>query len=184
MAATAAAAAALLLATLACLRAMGRPLAWGCGSRWPWTFDAWSRHTSQHLLDPYSLTHVLHGLLAYAATWALLRRRVGLRGRFLVGLALEGGWELLENTEWVVRTYRANTGALGYAGDTALNSLGDLVSCTVGFWLARGLSLRGALLFFFAVEATLLATARDSLLLNVLLLVAPLKGVRAWQAGG
>ncbi len=32
----------------------------------PWTGDIWSAHNSQHLFDPYSFTHVEHGLIFYA----------------------------------------------------------------------------------------------------------------------
>ena len=34
-----------------------------CGGWSLWSWDIWSKHNSQHLIDPYTLTHVLHGVL-------------------------------------------------------------------------------------------------------------------------
>src|SRR5438876_11452185 len=53
------------------LRAEGRRWWCACGQPNLWSGDVKSMHNSQHLFDPYSLTHVLHGmilcgLLAYA----------------------------------------------------------------------------------------------------------------------
>ena len=67
--APAAAFAALLAATIAALRYEGR--LWWCECRTPrpWVGDVWTSHCSQHLSDPYSLTHLSHGLIFYWALW-------------------------------------------------------------------------------------------------------------------
>ena len=47
------------------LRAMGRAWWCDCGSWRPIATDIWSMHNSQHLIDPYTPSHVLHGLIEY-----------------------------------------------------------------------------------------------------------------------
>jgi hypothetical protein len=164
------------------LRRQGRLWICSCGRLLPWVGDAWSSDTSQQLFDPYTLTHVLHGFLFCGLlAWGL--PRLSWRWRLWLAISAESLWEIVENTEFVIRRYREMTAALGYTGDTIVNSLGDIAACTLGFLLARRLgALRSALLFA-ATEVVLLIWIRDSLLLNILLLVYPSDKLRAWQAG-
>lgn len=171
-----------LSATAVALRLEGRLWFCACGRLLPWVGDAWSPDTSQHLFDPYSFTHVLHGF-AFAGLLALALPRAGRRWQLLCAVALEAAWEVIENTEYVVNRYREATAALGYAGDTVVNSLGDVVACSLGFLLARRLGAVKTLLVFLLTEVVLLLWIRDSLLLNILLLVYPSETLRAWQAG-
>jgi hypothetical protein len=181
--------AALLLVHGVLLLAQGRPLWCACGSLAPWSGDIWSGHNSQHLLDPYSFTHVLHGMLLYALGWQLAGRPAAplgfmpLASRFGIAVALETAWEQLENSAWIVERYRANTIALGYLGDSVLNSMGDILCCAVGFWLAARLPARATVFLFVVVEVGLLLLYRDSLLLSFLMLVWPVPAIRHWQAG-
>ncbi|MEM9701226.1 MAG: DUF2585 family protein, partial [Planctomycetota bacterium] len=151
-----------------------------------------SPETSQHLADPYTFTHLLHGVvLFWPLTWAA-RRRLPERWRAFPGGAvsaafvfcavLEAGWELLENSTAVINRYRANTAALGYSGDAIVNSLGDLVACLAGFLLARQIGGKASAALFLAVELALLVAIRDGLLLSVVMLAVPLEGLQAWQA--
>jgi hypothetical protein len=153
-----------------------------CGRPSLWSGDIHSGHNSQHLLDPYSFTHALHGLLFFA----LLRPLAGKLSfgtRLVLALLLEAVWEIAENSDAVIERYRQATIALGYAGDSVANSLGDLASCGLGFFLAARLPVRWSVTLFFAVEMILLAVYRDCLTLNVLMLVHPLESVKAWQMG-
>jgi hypothetical protein len=174
--------AAVLAAAAFELRRQGRLWVCDCGRVLPWVGDAWSRDTSQHLFDPYSFTHVLHGF-AFAGLLALIRPRAGWRMRLWLAVAAEAVWEVVENTDFVINRYRETTAALGYNGDTILNSLGDVVACALGFLLARRLGALKTLLVFALTEIVLLFWIRDSLLLNVILLVYPSEKLRAWQAG-
>ena len=164
------------------LRRQGRLWFCDCGRVLAWFGDAWGRETSQQLFDPYSFTHVLHGF-AFAGLLALALPRAGWRLRLWLAVALEAAWEVFENTEYVINRYRETTAALGYNGDTVVNSLGDVVACALGFLLARRLGFRRAALLFVLTEAALLLWIRDSLLLNILLLLYPSDTLRAWQAG-
>jgi hypothetical protein len=164
------------------LRAWGQPWWCRCGRFFPWTPEATGRHTSQHLADPYTFTHLLHGLIFYAALRPLAGR-LGPRARFGLAVVIEALWEAVENTPWVVDRYRRATLARGYSGDAVLNSLGDLTAAALGFVLAGWLPTRWSVALFLAVELTLLAIYRDNLTLNVLMLVLPIERIRAWQQG-
>lgn len=169
-------------AAAAVLYAMGRPLWCACGRPFLATADAWSAHTSQHLLDPYSFTHALHGFVFW---WALSRWSKGERREWLLpgAVAIEVAWEIFENSPFVIERYRAATAALGYSGDSIPNSLGDIVCCWLGFVVARRVGWRAAVAIFAATEVVLLVWIRDSLLLNVLMLLYPVEAIKQWQVG-
>ena len=69
-------------------------------------------------------------------------------------------------------------------GDTILNSVADVAAFALGYTAAIRLPVRISALVFLAVEAGLLLTIRDSLLLNVLMLLHPIEAIRVWQMGG
>ena len=164
------------------LHLMGHRVWCACGSPVPWSWDVWSGHNSQHLVDPYTLTHLLHGVLYYA----LLRGIVGARwphARVLIALAVEVTWEIIENSPAVIARYRA-TAAIGYGGDSIANSLGDIAACLLGYLAAMSLPVLVSAAGVAVVEATLLLTIRDSLLLNVLMLLHPIEAIKRWQLGG
>ena len=161
---------------------MGQPLWCKCGGLSPWSWDIWSSHNSQHLVDPYFFTHVLHGVvLSGLLYW--LPRRVSEPSRFLTAVILEAGWEILENSPTIIERYRAATISKDYFGDSIMNSAGDLIACIVGYLLARRLGFRNSIVFFLLTELILLLTIRDSLLLNVLMLVWPVEAIKWWQMG-
>jgi len=178
----AASVAVLAVVATAYLRWQGRVWWCACGSWNPVSLQVNSAHNSQHLLDPYSLSHVLHGILFFGALWPA-RRWIGPGWRAAAATAIEIGWEMLENSPVVIDRYRTTTIALGYTGDSVLNSAGDVVSFVLGFWLAGRLGWWRAGAVFVAVELLLLWTIRDNLTLNVLMLLWPVDAVRRWQAG-
>lgn len=169
-----------LLLMIVLLRAQGRMFLCACGHFDIWTSDTCSSNNSQQLFDPYSFTHVLHGFLFF---WliALLFRRLAASWQFWLVLLLESAWEVFENTSFVINKYRSETAALGYQGDTVVNSLGDLTCALVGFLVARRLGLRWSLLVFILLEVVLILWIHDSLLLQVLMLVRPVQGIKLWQ---
>lgn len=169
-----------LLLVVVLLRAEGRLFLCDCGHFAFWTSDTCSSNTSQQLLDPYSFTHVLHGFLFF---WliALLFRRMTSSWQVWLALLLEGAWEVFENTRFVIDKYRTETAALGYTGDTIVNSFGDLMCAFAGFLIARKLGLRRSLVVFVLLETVLILWIRDSLLLQILMLVRPVEAIKLWQ---
>jgi hypothetical protein len=150
------------------------------------TIDLWvgardSPKTSQMLLDWYSLSHIVHGLLFYGALWLILRRWPVER-RFLAALLVEASWEVIENTPFVINRYRATTAALGYSGDSVLNSMSDVAMMALGFLLARKLPAWAAVALVIILELIPLFVIRDNLALNVWQLIAPNEALQAWQS--
>lgn len=172
-----------VLATAATLYAMGRTIWCSCGSPVPWSWDIWSSHNSQHLVDPYLFTHVLHGVAFFGALWLVAGRHVPLVWRATIAIVLEAGWEILENSPVVIERYRATTMSLDYYGDSVLNSVSDIGACLFGFWLASRLPWKLSLALFFATEIVLLWWVRDSLLVNILQLLWPIEAIKQWQMG-
>jgi hypothetical protein len=164
------------------LHRQGRLWTCACGRVLAWTNEAWSAETSQQLFDPYSFTHLLHGF-AFCGLLALVVPKLGSSWRFCLAVALECVWEIVENTNFIINRYRETTAAFGYTGDTVINSLGDIAACAVGFIIARRLGWRRTLVAFFAIELFLLVWIRDSLLLNIIMLVHKSDAIKAWQAG-
>lgn len=168
---------------MAYLRIQGRPWWCACGHWSLWSGNIWTSHNSQHLFDPYSFTHVLHGVVFYGfLCW--LCPRVPLGWRLCLAVVIEAGWEGLENSEAVINRYRTATISLDYFGDSVLNSVGDVLSCVVGFFVAKWLGFWRSVFLFVLVEVLLIASIRDSLLLSVLMLVYPLDVIKSWQMPG
>ena len=166
-------------------------LLWGLGRVWwcqagdyvPWSFAVFSEHNSQHVIDPYSFTHILHGILEF---WliGLVFRKVPVAWRLLIAVLIEGSWEVIENTDYVINRYRETTISLNYYGDSIVNSLSDIACCALGFLIAYKLRFWRSLALFLATEAVLIVWIRDSLLLNIVMLIYPIDAIRRWQAGG
>jgi hypothetical protein len=178
----AAAAFLMLAATAALLFLMGRPPICTCGTVALWVNESDSSRTSQMLADWYSLSHIVHGFLFFAGLW-LLFRKWPIERRFLVALAIEAAWEIIENTPMVINRYREETAALGYTGDSVLNSLSDIAMMALGFLLARKLPVWLSVAIVLTLELIPLVVIRDNLTLNVWMLLAPNEAIRAWQAG-
>ena len=179
----AAAALLILVATAAILLLMGRPPICTCGSIELWVGEANSSKTSQMLSDWYSASHIVHGLLFYAGLW-LLFRKWPIETRFLMALLIEASWEIVENTPLVINRYREETAALGYTGDSVLNSMSDIAMMTLGFLIARKLPTWAAILVVIVLELIPLIAIRDNLTLNIWMLLAPNEALKSWQSGG
>jgi hypothetical protein len=173
---------AIVATAAAVLLAMGRPLICKCGKIDLWVSSTTSPKTSQMLADWYSPSHIVHGFLFFGLLWLVLRRWPVER-RFLVALFIEAAWEIAENTPMVIDRYRAATAAIGYTGDSVLNSMSDIAMMSLGFLLARKLPLWAAIAMVVVLELVPLYVIRDNLTLNVWMLLAPNDVIRAWQAG-
>ena len=171
-----------VLVTVVALNLNGR--VWWCqtGDYMPWSWDIWTSHNSQHVLDPYSFTHVLHGVLEF---WliGLIFRRMPLAWRFVLAVVIESSWEVLENSSFIINRYREETISLDYFGDSIINSIADIVCCAMGFLLAYKLRFWKSAILFVATEAILILTIRDSLVINIIMLLYPVEAIKLWQIG-
>ena len=169
-----------LAVTALILWAMHRPLICTCG-----TVELWGEvgpKQSQMLADWYSPSHIVHGFIFYALLHRLWPRSA-IEHRFLGALIIEAAWEIAENTPMVIDRYREATIALGYSGDSMLNSLSDVSMMAAGFLAARRLPVWASILPVLLLELVPLIAIRDNLTLNVWMLLAPSDAVRAWQSG-
>jgi hypothetical protein len=163
--------------------AMGRKI-WGIsGEPGVWSGDVNSSHNSQYMTDPYSFSHITHGILFYALTWQFARG-LPVRVRALIALGVEAAWEILENSDMIIQRYRAATISLHYYGDSVMNSMCDILSCMVGFGLAYLLPARVSIVAVVVLELALALWIRDGLFLNIVMLIHPIPAIRAWQSAG
>jgi hypothetical protein len=170
-------------AAAAILLLMGRPAICTCGTVKLWVGTAKGPDNSQHLSDWYTPSHIIHGFLLCGLSWLALRRR-GPGIRLIAAVTLEASWEIVENSPWIIERYRHATMALGYSGDTVLNSVSDIGAMILGFLIARRLPVWATVALAVGFELLTLAVIRDNLTLNVLMLLAPSDAIRAWQAAG
>jgi hypothetical protein len=172
----------ILVVAIAVLWAMGRPPICTCGEIDLWVGAADSPRTSQMLADWYSPSHIIHGVLFYAALWWIVRS-LSVEWRLLIAALVETAWELLENTPWAIQHYREATIAIGYTGDSILNTFSDIMMMVLGFFLARKLPVWASAAIIVVLELAALAAIRDNLTLNVWMFLAPNDAIKAWQAG-
>lgn len=161
---------------------MGRNPICTCGTIKLWVGETNSSDNSQHIADWYTLSHIIHGFLFYGILWIIARKQpVGVR--LLGAIFVEAAWEIFENTDMIVNRYREATIALGYVGDSVLNSVSDILFMVLGFFFAARapLWLTVVLAIFFELLAGWVI--RDNLTLNIVMLLYPLDAIKAWQGG-
>src|SRR5262249_9657789 len=169
---------AIIMAQALVLWAMGRSPICTCGyvKLWHGLRDS---ENSQHIFDLYSFTHVIHGFLLYLVLW-LMRRRTPLAQRLMLAVVIEGAWEVIENSNFIIDRYRAQTASRTYYGDSIVNSVSDTITMAIGFLLASWLPARMTIAIAIALEAALAYLIRDNLGLNVIMLVHPFGAIKAW----
>ena len=159
---------------------LGRSLLGPDGKFGWWEGDIWSSENSQRFADPYSFSHLVHGMLFYGGLW-LVARKLPVHQRLLLALGLEAGWEILENSPFIINRYRAATISLGYDGDSVLNSMSDILMMAAGFLYARVVKPWLTVVTILAMEIGCALVIRDNLTLNVIMLVHPIDAIKHWQ---
>lgn len=160
---------------------MGRPPICSCGTVKLWVSDVLSSELSQQLFDWYTFSHIVHGFLFYLVLW-LLFRRISIWPRLLIAAGIEAGWEIAENSSWVIEAYRQQALAQGYVGDSVINSVFDNFSMITGFLLARRLPVLISIVLVLLLEAYPAYEIHDNLTLNVLNFIHPFDAITRWQS--
>lgn len=165
------------------LYAMGRIPMCKCGYIKFWHGGRADGETSQHLTDWYTYSHVLHGIIFYWLLTALARGRLSVAARLVIAMGIEAGWEIFENSPFIIERYRSQTIARDYYGDSIVNVAGDMLAMLVGFMLAARLPAWVTVFLLIATEVVLLVLIRDNLALNIIMLLYPLEWIKQWQLG-
>lgn len=174
---------AVIAAQMVGLRLMGRPFFCACDALRIWSGEVLSPETSQQISDWYSFTHIEHGLIFYFVGWLLLPR-LSVGRRFLLAVAVEVAWELLENSASFVEVYRRQALAIGYTGDTIVNSVADVGFMSLGYLIAARAPVWFSAALLVVIEGALVASIRDSLALNLLNFIHPVEAIARWQSKG
>lgn len=173
-----------IVALTACIElSMGRSFLGPDGRFGWWDGNIWGKENSQRVADAYSFSHIVHGILFFAFLWLALRQ-VPLRWRFLIAVFVEAGWEVLENSPLIINRYREATIALGYVGDSVLNSCSDILMMSLGFLFAFRARVSASIIAVVVMEIGCLVWVRDNLALNIIMLIHPIDAIKVWQSAG
>jgi hypothetical protein len=163
---------------------MGRLPICKCGTIKLWHGGRGDSEMSQHLTDWYSYSHVLHGIIFYWLLSIIFKGRLSIAARLVIATFVEAGWEIFENSPFIINRYRAQTISRDYFGDAIINSVGDMLAMLVGFLIAARLPAWVTVLLVIATEVILLILIRDNLILNIVMLIHPVEWIKQWQLTG
>ena len=161
-------------------------MAWHRGEWLPIYVPEWYfPRVSQHMFDPYSFTHILHGLFFYYLLflWGCDDLLFGAGLTFIA----EFVHEVAENSSIGIRMYRQTSGtSQRYTGDSLQNIAGDIIACMFGYFIAAYFVAQGvwwmAVVWALVWELGLILYMRDSLVLILIQLAFNTESIKNWQA--
>lgn len=177
----------IVVVQIAVLYLMGRLPICQCGFIKLWEGDVMSSSNSQQIADWYTFSHIIHGFAFYGLMYLISRKFFAKNGGLPIGVwlivavLLEVGWEIIENSTWVINYYRENTVSLGYIGDSILNSVFDVIWMSLGFLMARKLPVWLIVTLIILFEVFTAYFVRDGLILNILMFIYPSEAIKMWQ---
>jgi hypothetical protein len=148
-----------------------------------WDGNIWSSENSQRVADVYSFSHIVDGILFFALM-VIVGRGMPMATRFVLALSLATGWELFENSSFIIHHYRAETIPLGYFGDSILNSCSDIAMMALGFWFASRMRVWVCVAAVMGMELFCMLCFHDSLCWTIIRLVHPAGAIQAWRSAG
>lgn len=170
-----------LIATLLALHALGRPLVSPDGPVLFWDGEVGGEGNSQNFLDWYSLLHLSYGLGCAGVLW-LTSRRWPLGWLLVVAMLAAAGWEIPENTPFVIARFGSTGADPSYSGDTLLNATGDMLCVVGGCLLGFRIGLWRSIALAVGIEVLLAVTIHDSLAIGAIMLLHPLEAIEAWRS--
>ncbi len=173
----------LWLATSGALFALGRPLVSPDVPVLFWDGAVGGPGNSQAFLDWYSLLHFAYGLFCAGVLWKT-SRDWPLGWLLVAALLAAAGWEVVENTPYVIARFGTTGADPSYSGDSILNASGDMLCVVLGCALALRAGLWPSVALGLAIEATAAFVIHDSLAIGAVMLVHPLEVVQAWRMAG
>ncbi|HEX5244457.1 MAG TPA: DUF2585 family protein [Tepidisphaeraceae bacterium] len=162
--------------------AMGRVFFCKCGHVRFWGAMN-SPELSQQVADWYSFSHIIHGMALYGLLHLVSRGKSSVGKCFLLMMAIEASWEMLENSPIIIDRYRHSTMSLDYYGDSILNSMSDILFAAMGFGLAAYLPVWVVVAMIVLMEVGVGYAIRDNLTLNIIMLIHPFQAIKHWQMG-
>jgi len=167
-------------AILLTLWTWGQPLICTCRYVQLWVGSIWSSGNSQHIADWYTLSHIVYGLMI-VPLGRLISPRLSFNLLFAIAISTGTAWEIVEHTEWVLGQFRDTTVNQGYIGDSVLNAVADYVFMMAGFFFGRLLPSLWTLALMLSLEVTAALVARDSLILETIMLIHRFEAIEIWQ---
>jgi hypothetical protein len=160
---------------------MGRVIICECGTIRLWIGELNTPEGSQHISDWYTFSHIIHGFIFYWFFRLISKKKWPIWLCFVAAVAVEAGWEIIENSTFVINRYNETTISLKYYGDSILNSIADMVFMALGFLMAKKMPVWLTITLIIVMEIGVGYMIRDNLLLNVIMLVYPVEAIKAWQ---
>lgn len=152
----------LVLVKALLLHLFGRSMVCSCGVKL-WLGASTGEENSQHIADWYSLSHMIAGMgFAVVMVWTSPTWPLG--WKFVAAAAFSAGWEIAENTPWIIAAFSSLTLGEHYTGDTILNSLFDTLFVLAGFGLALSMPFLGAATIAALLELATYLAIGDSLI--------------------